>query len=345
MLASLFDYHLPPQLIAQEPAGKRDQSRLMAINRDSKKHRHLTFKDLPQLLAPVDLLVLNDTRVISGRLYGKKSTGARIEITLIGGADENDRTWRCLAKPAKRLKPGTKVQVDDDLTVRFISRQEGPVWLVEIESKASVFTALERAGHAPLPPYIRRKEVGPREADIGRYQTVYARDPGAVAAPTAGLHFTAELLDELKRRGVSVATVTLHVGWGSFAPIREEKVEDHKVESEFFRVSEDAARSVKETKLAGGRVVAVGTTSVRALESAYRDGEVKSMEGSADLFILPGYKFRVVDALLTNFHLPQSSLIMLAAAFAGREFILDAYREAIKMEYRFYSYGDAMLIC
>jgi len=290
-------------------------------------------------------LVLNDSRVIPGRLYGIKPTGARIAITLIGKSESDARLWRCLARPGKRLKPGTTVEIDPDLAVNFIKRLEGPEWLVELESKSSVMAALERAGRAPLPPYIRRKDTDPREPDLQRYQTVYARHPGAVAAPTAGLHFTAELLDQLKQRGVSVTTVTLHVGWGSFAPIRKEKAQDHTIEPEFFRVGEDTARMVRETKRSGGRVIAVGTTSVRALESACKDGEIGPAEGETVLYILPGYTFRVVDAMLTNFHLPRSSLIILVAAFAGRELILDAYREAAEMKYRFYSYGDAMLIC
>lgn len=343
MLTKTFDYHLPPELIAQRPPDKRDESRLMVLSRDTGKRAHCMFRDLPELLSPGDLLVINDTRVIPARLYVKKSTGARIEVTLIEKFGGGDSVWRCLAKPGRRLRAGEEFEADAGIKIRPIEKFDDGSWKIEIITD-DVFSALDKAGRAPLPPYIRRSADESREADIERYQTVYAREPGAVAAPTAGLHFTPELLGKLHDKGVKSTRVTLHVGWGSFAPVREKTAEEHRVAPEYIFVGEDAAKAIDATRNAGGRVIAVGTTSVRAVETAWREGTLMPMTGATDLYIIPGYNFNVVDALITNFHLPKSSLIMLAAAFAGTESILDAYREAVEMKYRFYSYGDAMLI-
>jgi len=345
MLTDLFDYHLPKKLIAQNPAEKRDEARLMALHRATGKIEHRTFKDLPQLLKPGDLLVLNDSRVIPVRLYAKKAGGGRrVEITLIEKTDKSENRWRCLMKHAKRLKAGTMLEIKDEFRLKVLDRLPDGSTLVELEAATGVMAALERAGRAPLPPYIHRTETDPREPDLERYQTVYARCPGAIAAPTAGLHFTDELLDEIKKRGIRTAPVTLHVGWGSFAPVREKNAENHKVAPEYFSINDDTAEAIRETRRLGGRVVAVGTTTARAMESAWKDGQVCAGSGWTELFIVPGHAFHSFDVLLTNFHLPRSSLIMLVAAFAGMEFILDAYREAVDMKYRFYSYGDAMLI-
>ena len=316
---------------------------MLLLDRGAEKRRHLIFRDLPGLLKPGDLLVLNDTRVLPVRLYGIKSTGARIEFTLV----ENRRDfveWRCLAKPGRRLEPGLTIPVGAGAAIKVVEKLEDGSWIVEIVAD-DVMEALHGAGRAPLPPYIKRSMEDPRDEDIERYQTVYADLPGAVAAPTAGLHFTPKMLEEINKMGHETAKVTLHVGWGSFAPVREDVAEDHLVEPEFFVVGPETVEAVMKTKESGGRVVAVGTTSVRALESACGDGHIKPTSGTTDLYILPGYEFKAVDAMITNFHLPRSSLIMLVAAFAGTDTVLEAYREAVDMNYRFYSYGDSMLIC
>jgi len=344
MLTALFDYHLPVELIAQKPADRREAARLMVLYRRGRRIGHHLFQDLPHLLRPGDLLVINDTRVIPARLYGDKSTGASVEFTLIREIDSNKNLWRCLARPGKRLKTGDKITVGEDLSVIPRSKAADGSWVVEISCRAGAMEALEKWGRAPLPPYIKRTRSDPASVDRERYQTVYARRPGAVAAPTAGLHFTEAMLENLKQNGINTATVTLHVGWGSFAPVREERAEDHRLEEEYFEVPEDTAEAVTRTRSSGGRVIAVGTTTVRALESAWEGGGVKPKQGATDLYILPGYEFKAVDAMITNFHLPRSSLLMLAAAFAGREFILNAYNHAVEKRYRFYSYGDAMLI-
>lgn len=344
MLTNIFDYHLPPELIAQKPAEERDKARLMVLCRAGRKIEHYLFQDLPSFLCPGDLLVLNDTRVIPARLYGKKSTGASIEFTLIEEVDSDKNLWRCLAKPGKRLKVDQKITVGEDLSLIPRAKAENGSWTVEISTTGDLMEALEKWGRAPLPPYIKRKHSDPAAPDRERYQTVYARYPGAVAAPTAGLHFTGQVLEKLRENGVNISNVTLHVGWGSFAPVREERAENHRLGKEYFTVPEDTAEAVTRTKSSGGRVIAVGTTTVRALESARETGRVKPKQGHTDLFILPGYEFKTIDAMITNFHLPRSSLLMLVAAFAGREFILNAYRQAVEKGYRFYSYGDAMLI-
>ncbi len=344
MRTSLFDYDLPAELIAQKPADRREKARLMALYRAERKVEHYSFEDLPSLLAPGDLTVINDTKVIPARLYAKKSTGADIEFTLVEEVDSDKNLWRCLAKPGKRLKVDDEIRVGEELSLIARSKSEDGSWLVEISTESNLMKALEKWGHAPLPPYIKRNRSDPASPDRERYQTVYARHPGAVAAPTAGLHFTDEMLEKLREKAVNISKITLHVGWGSFAPVREERAEDHKLEKEHFRVPEDTAEAVNETVNSGGRIVAVGTTTVRALESAWEGDRLKPKQGATDLYILPGYEFKIVDAMITNFHLPRSSLLMLVAAFAGTEFIMEAYRRAIEKRYRFYSYGDAMLI-
>jgi len=352
MFTRLFDYDLPPELIAQRPAARRDESRLMVLNRQTGGIEHKRFYDLPTLLEPKAVMVVNDARVIPGRLKLNKPTGGAVEITLIekiawsAGTEsprENVQRWRCLAKPARRLRVGAPLSPNGDLSVIPIER-DGEAWIIEVRAEGEILQTLERVGKMPLPPYIRRREGESAGEDRERYQTVYAKEWGAVAAPTAGLHFTPELLEGIRRRGIAIAHVTLDVGWGSFAPVREEIAEDHRVAAERFRVGEECAKAVNAARSSGGKVVAVGTTSVRALESAWGNDGLEPAEGKTVLFITPGYRFKAVDALITNFHLPRSSLIMLAAAFAGLPQLLAAYREAVRERYRFYSYGDAMLI-
>jgi len=338
VLTSDFDYELPAASIAQE-AAPRGESRLLVLDREG-PDRHAHVRDLPRLLRPGDLLVLNDTRVIPARLFGRRPgwTG-RMELLLVERLSE--REWDALVKPGRRAKPGTVIQVDEDLTAEVILKREDGRHLLRFSEP--VEPHLERLGHVPLPPYIRRPDT---EEDRERYQTVYARSPGAVAAPTAGLHFTEGLLAEIGVAGIEIARVTLHVGIGTFKPVKAERVEDHRMESERYEIGEEAAAAIRQTRERGGRIVAVGTTVVRTLESAAiaGGGEVLAGAGSTGIFITPGFQFQVVNVLLTNFHLPRSTLLMLVSAFAGRERILAAYDEAIREGYRFYSYGDAMLV-
>jgi len=338
-----FDYELPPELIAQSPAEVRDASRLMALDRRTGEIRHGVFRDLAGYLRPGDVLVVNDTRVYPARLKGRKAaTGGKVEALLtkdLGGG-------RYLALVKGGPKPGTSIDFDGGLIalVEPGGEDDGGRRILSFASGTSIDDRLEEVGSMPLPPYITasgRDEVRDRE----RYQTVYANKRGAVAAPTAGLHFTPELLGRLDEEGVRTVSVTLHVGPGTFMPVRVERVEEHVMEEEEYEVSREAAEAVNEVRRAGGRVVAVGTTSLRTLESAAGDdGEINPGGGSTRLFVYPGYRFRAVDALITNFHLPRSTLLMLVAAFAGRETVIKAYKEAVAERYRFYSYGDAMLI-
>lgn len=331
MLTSDFDYHLPPERIAQE-AAPRGESRLLVLDREG-PDRHAQIRDLPRLLRPGDLLVLNDTRVIPARLYGHRPGGGRMEVLLIERRGE--REWDALVKPGRRAQPGTRIDFEDELAAEVVDKREDGRHLLRFSEP--VEPHLDRLGHIPLPPYIHRPDT---PADRERYQTVYARHPGSVAAPTAGLHFTEELLREIETAGIGIARVTLHVGIGTFKPVSAERVEEHRMESERYEISEETAAALRHAR----RVVAVGTTVVRTLESAARNGEVQPGIGSTELFITPGFDFQVVDALLTNFHLPRSTLLMLVSAFAGRERVLAAYEEAIREGYRFYSYGDAMLV-
>lgn len=332
-----FTFDLPERLIAQEPLAKRDASRMMVVSRKDGAVRHCSFIDLPTFLRPGDLLVLNDTRVIPTRLLGVKPTGGKVELLLVEKTSDKAEEWKCLAKPGKGLKHGTTVLFDGNKAEMLGQDDEG-LFLCRFESPLD----LHKQGKVPLPPYIRREA---NDADSSRYQTVFAGKDGAVAAPTAGLHFTEELLSMLKEKGVEVAFVTLHTGPGTFMPVRVDNIEEHRMMRERYRIEGPVFERVRKAKEEGRRVVAVGTTSTRALESCVRDGFAKPrLEGATDLFIYPGFEFKVVDALLTNFHLPESTLLMLVSAFAGRELVLKAYREAVEREYRFFSYGDSMLI-
>lgn len=337
MLTRDFDYELPPDRIAQHPA-PRGASRLLVLDREGPE-RHRRVSDLPELLHPGDLLVINDTRVIPARLFGRRSGGGRIEILLTGKAGERD--WDALIKPGRRARPGTVIALDEGLTAEVMDKEE--TGRHRLRFSEPIEPHLERLGHMPLPPYIQRADEA---EDRERYQTVWAKSPGAIAAPTAGLHFSRELLDQLAAAGIGIAEVTLHVGIGTFKPVTAERIEDHRMDSERWEVSDTTAEAIRRTPEKGGRIVAVGTTVVRTLESAALAGgdEVRAGRGATELFITPGFRFRVVDVLLTNFHLPKSTLLMLVSAFAGRERVLAAYGEAIREEYRFYSYGDAMLV-
>ncbi len=340
-----FDYELPEGSIAERPAEPRDAARLLVVRRGERTFEERVFSDLPDLLAPADLLVVNDTEVIPARLLGRRvDTGGEVEVFVL--KEVGPRRWRALVKPARRMRPGVRVAFGDAspgrAVVRVVDEHEEGERTVEFEGEAPVQAILARLGETPLPPYIRRPSD---EADAHDYQTVFARVPGAVAAPTAGLHFTRALLDRLRVRGIGVAPVTLHVGPGTFRPVTASDPTEHRMDPERYDVSETTAEVVAHTKRSGGRVVAVGSTSVRTLESAaVEGGVVRPGPGVADLFVHEPFSFRVVDALVTNFHLPRSTLLMLVCAFAGRELTLAAYRHAISSGFRFYSYGDAMLV-
>jgi S-adenosylmethionine:tRNA ribosyltransferase-isomerase len=334
MKTSDFDYHLPEERIAYRPAAERQKSKLMVLDREKGEITHRKFFELPGLLEPEDLLVLNDTKVIPARLSGRKKSGERAEILLV--ERRNSRTWTCLVKNPKE---GLVIEFEGGPSGRLFSGGGG-VWLVEFSGDADSY--IDGSGGMPLPPYIKRE---PDAEDRVSYQTVYAEKPGAIAAPTAGLHFTPALLKEIEHRGVRIARVTLHVGIGTFKPVKTELVREHEMHPEFREVPREAADAVNCAKSRGGRVIAVGTTSLRTLESSVNEaGDVVPCRGETGLFIVPGYEFRAADALITNFHLPRSTLLMLVSAFAGREFIFRAYNEALNRDYRFLSYGDAMFI-
>jgi len=321
----------------------------MAVSRATGEIAHLSFADFPALLRPADVLVLNDTKVIRGRLRGRKETGAAVEVFLLSPLPERDgggESWEALVRPSKRLREGMTFPFGRDLRVALSRRLGGGRWEVRLSAPGPVAEALERAGEMPLPPYIKRRPGDPMAAaDAERYQTVYAADPGSVAAPTAGLHFDREMLAGIERAGIAIAKVTLSVGYGTFSPIRTDDVEAHAIHPERFRFGSESAATIADARGRGGRVVAVGTTSVRTLETCADDsGGVAPAEGTTRLFIVPGYRFRAVDAVLTNFHLPRSSLLALVMAFGGVDLIREAYARAIAAEYRFYSYGDAMFI-
>ncbi len=342
MLVKDFDYHLPSELIARYPLERRDASRLMLVDRNQQALAEATFGQITASLKPGDLLVMNDTRVIPARLFGHKESGGKMEIFLLRRLESAGERWECLLKGAKRCHDGQKILLEGAMTAVVHCRLESGDWLVDFVGEEPFSCWLEREGHIPLPPYLQRHDC---LADRERYQTVVAREPGAVAAPTAGLHFTGELLERLKSAGIDTAFLTLHTGLGTFQPIRTTHVEEHLIHTERFTIPPETAAAVKRTKEAGGRVVAVGTTSARTLEYVAREqGSVVSGSGEATIYIYPGFRFKVVDALITNFHLPESTLMMLVSAFAGREFILEAYREAVSRQFRFYSYGDAMFI-
>jgi len=344
MDVGLFDYPLPPERIAQYPAEQRDGSRLLVCDRAAGRWEDRAFGELPDLLRAGDLLVVNDSRVIPARLLGRlEPEGRPVELLFVKAAGGS--AWEALARPAKRCRPGAVVVFGDgQVRARVVGVAGEGRRIVELEAGGSVREVLERYGLPPLPPYITRHQK-PGQEDWERYQTVYAARDGSVAAPTAGLHFTPALLDRLKARGIAIETLTLHVGPGTFRPIRSARVEGHRMEAEEMTISPEAGGAINTAKADGRRVIAVGTTTCRALESAAdAQGRVRPMSGPTDLFIYPGYRFKVIDALLTNFHLPRSSLLLLVCAFARREFVLDAYRHAVDSGYRFYSYGDAMLI-
>jgi S-adenosylmethionine:tRNA ribosyltransferase-isomerase len=338
-----FNFTLPPERIAQTPAARRDASRLMIVDRQQQRISHDVFANIGQYLHANDVLVVNDTKVIPARLRGRKAaTGGRVEVFLLH--DQGEGVWEVLLKPAARVRPGTVIDLGP-LQAEIIERLPDARMRLQF-TPHDIYPALEQVGEAPLPPYIQRHGgAHQHDEDRERYQTVYAQHPGAVAAPTAGLHFTPELLTDLERRGIHRATVTLHVGWGTFQPLRTETITDHQMAREFYRLSADEAARIRRAQARGGRVVAVGTTSTRTLETVMQQGgEITAKTGWSELFIYPSYHFRIVDALITNFHLPQSTLFLLVCAFAGRELMLEAYHGAIAARYRFYSYGDAMLI-
>lgn len=338
MRTSDFDYHLPPERIAQHPIEPRHNARLLVLNRQNGEMEHRHFYDLPEYLSARDVLVINQTRVIPARIHGIKPTGGKVEILLL--RRESETVWEALVG-GKKVRAGTVIQMVDGPRAVIEAELNAARRLVRFETEIEPY--LEKKGQMPLPPYIHEKLENPE-----RYQTVFARLPGSAAAPTAGLHFTSELIGRLEQKGVRFAKITLHVGLDTFAPVNEEDPREHAIHSEWCELDEEAARLINSARAEGGRVVAVGTTSVRTLESAAINAQtgqvVAAFSGSTRLFILPGYSFRVVDAMITNFHLPRSTLLMLVSAFADRERILDAYQQAVRLGYRFYSFGDAMLI-
>jgi S-adenosylmethionine:tRNA ribosyltransferase-isomerase len=345
VLAAAYDYVLPPELIAQTPAAHRDASRLFVLHEDGEEHHR--FEELPQLLRAGDLLVLNETRVIAARLFGRRERGdAHIELLLLHPAeqlryDETARRWIALARPARRLRAGDRVHFDDAASAEVTRVLDEGMRELSLTISGSFEAFLERAGRMPLPPYIHNDS--PEAAQ--RYQTVFARVPGSVAAPTASLHFTERLLDRLREAGIEIARLTLDVGVGTFRPITSERLDEHAMHAEAYAISQEAATQIRNAQRDGRRIVAAGTTVVRALEgNAAEFGEIRSGQHETNLFVRPGFRFAVVDALITNFHLPRSTLLVLVSAFAGRERVLAAYREAVKRNYRFYSFGDAMLI-
>jgi S-adenosylmethionine:tRNA ribosyltransferase-isomerase len=341
MKIDLFDFELPEELIAQTPLSNRDASRLMVLNKKTGEIRHETFRNIISYLRKGDCLVLNDTRVMPARLYGEKTdTGANIEVLLLKQL-EGDR-WETLVKPAKRVKIGTEITFGDGrLQAVCIDTLEHGGRVLEFSYQGIFYEVLEQLGEMPLPPYIKEKLEDPE-----RYQTVYAREVGSAAAPTAGLHFTEQLLDDIRAKGVHIAFITLHVGLGTFRPVSVENIEEHDMHAEFYQMSEETAQLLNEVKQQGGRIIAVGTTSTRTLETVAtrHNGKFVAESGWTDIFIYPGYEFKGIDGLVTNFHLPKSTLIMLVSALAGRENILHAYNVAVKERYRFFSFGDAMLI-
>ena len=339
MKVSDFNYDLPEELIAQVPIEKRDESRLMVLNRKNKTIEHKTFKDIIDYLNPGDCLVRNNTKVIPARIYGKKETGANVEFLLLNNIEGD--IWETIVRPGNKLHVGAKVIFGDGiLKAEIIDTMPGGTRKVKFEYKGIFNEILDKIGLMPLPPYIH-EELKERD----RYQTVYAKYDGSAAAPTAGLHFTPELLNKIEEKGVSIANVTLHVGIGTFRPVKEENVEEHDMHSEHFYIKEEDVEKINTAKKNGKRVISVGTTSCRVLETiADENGMVKETEGNTDIFIYPGYKFKCLDGLITNFHLPQSTLLMLVSALADRDFILKAYNEAVKEKYRFFSFGDAMFI-
>lgn len=336
-----FNYDLPEELIAQDPLEDRSSSRLMVLHKDTGRIEHKIFRDIIDYLNPGDCLVINDTKVIPARLMGiKEDTGAAIEVLLL--KRNADDVWECLVKPGKKARTGARIIFGEGLLVgEIVDVIEDGNRMIKFHYEGIFEEILDKLGQMPLPPYITHKLQ-----DKNRYQTVYARNEGSAAAPTAGLHFTKELLDKIKEKGVNVVSITLHVGLGTFRPVKVDKIEEHHMHTETFNISKEAADTINRTRAAGGRVIAVGTTSCRTLESAAADdGTIPARSGDTDIFIYPGYKFKAIDCLITNFHLPESTLIMLVSALAGRDNIMNAYETAVKERYRFFSFGDAMFIC
>jgi len=336
-----FNYYLPPSLIAQYPPSQRGGSRLMVLRRDQQTIEHRVFEEIPNLLTPGDLLVLNDTRVLPVRLIGKKESGGRVEFLLIPPENGEKGEYEGLLKGSKRLRPGVRIQFTEEFSAEIKEMKNGRAKVTFLGS-FDPMEMIKKIGHTPLPPYIKRKD---EPMDKERYQTVYAEKDGSMAAPTAGLHFTPSLLQTLKESGVQMTYLTLHIGIGTFSPVKVKNLEDHHMEAEWVEISKETALEVQNTKQRGGRVIAVGTTTTRALESfANGTGGLRSGREMTTLFIHPPFRFRVIDGLITNFHLPKSTLLMLVSAFTGQAFLMRAYQEAIEKKYRFYSYGDAMLI-
>ncbi|MCA8992042.1 MAG: tRNA preQ1(34) S-adenosylmethionine ribosyltransferase-isomerase QueA [Planctomycetaceae bacterium] len=344
----LYQFDLPEELIAQVPVEPRDESRLLVVDRATGSLQHKQFRDLPEFLSPGDLLVVNETRVVRARLTGiRTNTGGRWEGLFL--REESPGVWRIIGSTRGKLLPGETITLQssalagsaDTVTLRLLSREEGGEWLAEPQSDTPTLDLLEGFGDIPLPPYMQRDS---QTSDIQRYQTTYAKTPGAVAAPTAGLHFTPELFEAIREKGIDIAAVTLHVGLGTFRPVAVDRLSEHQMHAEWCELSEETVRKINETRQRGGRVIAVGTTTVRTLESVASQGELRPWSGMTSIFIKPPYDFKVVDQLITNFHLPKSTLLVLVSAFASRDQILSAYQAAIEEKYRFYSYGDAMLI-
>ena len=336
-----FNYDLPEELIAQDSLEDRSSSRLMVLHKDTGRIEHKIFRDIIDYLNPGDCLVINDTKVIPARLMGiKEDTGATIEVLLL--KRNADDVWECLVKPGKKARTGARIVFGEGLLVgEIVDVIEDGNRMIKFHYEGIFEEILDKLGQMPLPPYITHKLQ-----DKNRYQTVYARNEGSAAAPTAGLHFTKELLEKIKEKGVNVVSITLHVGLGTFRPVKVDKIEEHHMHTETFNISKEAADTINRTRAAGGRVIAVGTTSCRTLESAAADdGTIPARSGDTDIFIYPGYKFKAIDCLITNFHLPESTLIMLVSALAGRDNIMNAYETAVKERYRFFSFGDAMFIC
>jgi S-adenosylmethionine:tRNA ribosyltransferase-isomerase len=344
MKLSDFDYNLPQELIAQQPLSQRDASRMLVVDRSAGQFSDRLFTDLPSMLHPSDVLVLNNTRVFPARVEGVTDTGAKVEIFLIRECDGQAGVWESLAKPLRRLKPGRMVNVGDVASFEVIEITAEGRALVRPRFDGELFEVLEKIGRTPLPPYIHRGSNDSSD-DRERYQTVYARAKGSIAAPTAGLHFTPSILHSIKEAGVTVTEITLNVGYGTFEPVRVDDVDGHKVMPEQYSISDDAANVLNQARSEGRRIIAVGTTTTRALEDSLNNGgKFKSGSRMAELTIKPGYKFQAIDAMLTNFHLPKSSLLILVSTFAGRELIMKAYEHAVASGYRFYSYGDCMFI-
>jgi S-adenosylmethionine:tRNA ribosyltransferase-isomerase len=361
VLVSDFNYHLPPKLIAQEPLEDRASSRLLRVNRDTGELSDGTFRDFPRLLRPDDLVVFNNTRVFPARLYGRRSGSraqalsprnpaardflhGRIEVLLTRQLSQDPNDWECLVRPGRKIGIGERLFFGDadELQAEVVGRGTFGERTIRFTPVPDFFSLIDRIGHVPLPPYIDRSD---RPTDHSRYQTIYARDRGSIAAPTAGLHFTPEVLGQLQQRGIETTEITLHVGLGTFQPVRVERVEEHKLHTERYSISAEAAARINAALDSDRRVVAIGTTTVRTLEYAAKtSGRLRAESGEADIFIYPGFTFRIVGALLTNFHLPQSTLLMLVSAFAGRELVLRAYEHAVACKYRFYSYGDCMFV-